>query len=193
MAPTITLLIGLHRIEFHVPQSVLCTLPFFRAALLGEFKEAEEQKIELPEDEPHHISALIEFLYNGNYTYAYSPSLEDDSDAPPTDLLQGSFHVGVYTTAHKYDCQELVKASLTSFIRVLRQLTSIDVIRLWTAAYDNGLLISTVNKDDNLVEFKQGLASLLKGLYETHSEEMDTASADHPALINDLLRLVVSG
>lgn len=192
MAPTITLLIGLKRVEFHVPQILLCTLPFFRAALLGEFKEAAEQKIEMPEDEPHHVSALIEFLYTGNYTYAYSPPAKDDSDAPPTDLAEGAFHVGVYATAFKYDCQKLVKASLTYFIGVLKQLTSIDVILLWTAAYDNGLLLSTVSKNDSLYEFNQGLAGLLKGLYVTHSEEMDKTCEDHPTLINDMLRLVVS-
>lgn len=193
MAPTITLILGPDVVEFHVSQILLCTLPFFRAALLGDFREAAAQRIEMPEDEPQHVSALIEFLYTGGYTYAYSSSPEADSDAHPADLAEGTFHVGVYATAFKYDCQELVKESLTSFIGVLRQLKDLDVIRLWKAAYDKGLVLSTVDENPRLLEFRQGLVGLLKDLYATQREEMDKTSADHPDLINDLLRLVVSG
>lgn len=193
MSSTVTLLIGVDSVEFHVPQSVLCTLPFFQAALQGEFREASEQKISMPEDEPQIVSALIEFLYTGGYTYAYSPADETDSDAPPADLQEGSFHVGVYATAFKYDCQELVKASLTSFLGVLGQLKGIDVVRLWKAAYAKQLLLSKVREDAMLAEFKSGLVVLLKELYITHGEEMDRTSEEHPGLMNDLLRLVVSG
>lgn len=193
IAPTVTLLVGTESVRFHVPQTLLCTLPFFTAALNGEFREASEKSITMPEDEPQHVSALIEFLYTGGYTYAYSPPQDIDSDAPPADLAEGSFHVGVYATAFKYDCQPLVKESLTSFTGVLRQLKDIDVIRLWKAAYDKELLLSTVSADPNLEGFRNGLVALLKELYATQREEMDKTSADHPALINDLLHLVVSG
>lgn len=192
MSSTITLLIGADRVEFRVPQTVLCILPFFRAALQGEFREASEQKIEMPEDEPQIVSALIEFLYTGGYTYAYSTQGETDSDAPPSDLEEGSFHVGVYATAFKYDCQGLVKASLSSFIGVLRQLKGIEVIRLWKAAYAKQLLLPKVSDNDMLAEFRSGLVVLLRDLYNTHGEEMDRTSEEHPALINDLLRSVVA-
>lgn len=193
ISSTAILSIGADSVKFHVPQNILCTLPFFRAALQGEFREATEQKIEMPEDEPYNVAALIEFLYTNNYTYAYSPQQQTESNAPPRDLAEGSFHIGVYATAFKYDCQELVDASLTSFIGVLIKLNGIDVIRLWKAAYDQELLLSKVEDDDNLAEFRRGLVGLLKGLYASHREEMDKTSADYPALINDLLRLVVSG
>lgn len=192
MSSTVTLLIGADRVQFHVPQSVLCILPFFQAALQGEFREAVEQKIEMPEDDPQIVSALIEFLYTGGYTYAYSQE-ETDSDDPPADLEEGSFHVGVYATAFKYDCQALVKASLTSFIGVLKQLQGIDVIRLWKTAYAKQLVLSKVNDNDTLDEFRGGLLVLLKDVYTAHGEEMDRTSEEHPALINDLLRLVVFG
>lgn len=147
----------------------------------------------MPEDEPQHISALIEFLYTGGYTYAYSSPQVAASNAPPADLAEGSFHVGVYNMAFKYDCQPLVKESLKSFIGVLRQLKGIDVIRLWKAAYDKELLLATVSADPNLESFRSGLVGLLKDLYATHRKEMDKTSVDYPALINDILYLVVSG
>lgn len=193
MARTVTLLIGPDSVQFHVSQILLCTLPFFRAALKGEFREATEQRIAMPEDEPQHVSALIEFISTGGYTYAYLPAPGTDSDAPPADLIEGAFHIGVYVTASKYDSQALVKASLASFIAVLTRLESIDVIRLWRAAYDSELRLATVEDDPDLVLFKAGLVALLKQLYSAHRAEMDRTSVDCPALINDLLRLVVSG
>lgn len=190
MSSTVTLIIGTDLVEFYVPQRVLCTLPFFQAALQGEFREAAEQKIRMPEDDPQIVSALIEFLYTGGYTYAYSPSGETDSDAPPGDLEEGSFHVGVYATAFKYDYQDLVKASLTSFLGVLGQLKGIAVIRLWKAAYAKQLLLSKVRDDALLAELSSGLMGLLKELYSTHGEEMDSTSEEHPGLMNDVLRFV---
>lgn len=192
MSSTVTLLIGSDCVEFHVSQRVLCTLPFFRAALQGEFREASEQKIEMPEDEPQIISALVEFLCTGSYTYAYPAQGETDSDTPPRDLEEGSFHVDVYATAFKYDCQGLVKESLASFVRVLRKLKDFEVIRLWKAAYAKQLLLSTVRDDPNLAEFRRGLAGSLNWLYIRYGKEMERTAEEHPALINDLLRMVVS-
>lgn len=146
----------------------------------------------MPEDEPQHVSALIEFLYTGGYTYAYSSPQVLASDTPPADLAEGSFHVGVYNMAFKYDCQPLVKASLTSFLGVLRQLKGIDVIRLWKAAYDKELGLATVAADPRLEGFKKNLIELLRELYAKHRQEMDRTSVDYPALINDLLYLLVS-
>lgn len=193
MAPTITLLVGPDCVRFHVPKTLLCTLPFFAAALHGVFREASQQRILMPEDEPQHVAALIEYLYTGGYTYSYAPPSDDALETAPADLEEGSFHVGVYATAFKYDCPPLVTASLASFIGVLRQLKGIDVILLWEVAYDKELLLATVDGDKHLVGFKKGLVALLKELYTTQREEMDRTSSGHPALINDLLGLVVTG
>lgn len=193
MAPTVTLLIGPDNVEFHVSQILLCTLPFFRAALKGDFLEATDQRIAMPEDEPQHVSAMIEFISTGGYTYSYLPAPEADSAASPADLLEGSFHIGVYVTASKYDSDALAKASLIAFIAVLTRLESIDVIRLWRTAYESELRLAAVEDDSELVQFRAGLAGLLKELYSEHRAEMDRTSVDCPDLVNDLLRLVVSG
>lgn len=193
MAPTVTLFIGPDLVVFHVSHVLLCTLPFFRAALQGEFREAIEQEIKMPSDQPEHVSAMIEYLYTDSYTYAYSRQPDVESVAPPADLAEGSFHVGVYATAFKYDCQALVKASLESFVAVLTRLRGVDVIRLWRVAYDQELHLSAVEEHTNLVEFRKGLGALLKGLYVTDRREMGRTAEEHPSLVDDLLRLVVSG
>lgn len=193
MGSTVKLVIGPDLVVFHISQILLCTLPFFRAALQGEFREAIEQEIQMPSDHPEHVSAMIEFLYTDRYTYAYSRQADVDPVEPPADLAEGSFHVGVYATAFKYDCQALVKASLESFVAVLVRLKGVDVVRLWKAAYDRELLLSAVEADSSLVEFRKGLGALLKGLYVTHRGEMSSTAEEHPRLVDDLLRLVVSG
>lgn len=196
MSPIVTIFVGPDSVEFHAYQDTLCRLPFFRAALQGEFREASEKKITMPEDEPEIISALIEFLYTGSYTYTYDPEAttvsETTEDTPVSDLTEGSFHVSVYTVAFKYDCQLLVRAAVASFTHVLKQLNGISVIRLWKAAYAKGLFLSECENDGDLDEFKGGLAKLLKVLYETDREEMESTISEYPALSSDFLRLVVS-
>lgn len=176
----------------NVSQHILCRLPFFRAALEGNFQEASEQIVSMPEDEPQDVIALIEFLYTKHYTYPYYTDAESESDSPTPDLAEGLYHVGVYATAHKYGCLELVAAALDLFMYVLRHLEGIDVLRLWKGAYAMNLLLQEVEDNEKLAEFRCGLAGLLKELYREYRPEMETTVAEYPMLWSDLLRLVVS-
>lgn len=193
MSPIATLRVGKKQIEFHAYEDILCRLPFFRAALKGKFKEATEKVIDMPEDEPEIISALVEFLYTGVYTYTYQPRetafSEDASNTPIRDLTQGLFHVDVYATASKYDCPLLVEGAVRNFTAVLKELKGIDIVRLWKAAYAKGLYLSEWGTDEVLREFKDGLGKLVTVLYSTHREEMEGTMSEFPALGCDLLRL----
>lgn len=218
MSPVVTLLVGEEGVEFHACENILCSLPFFHSAFQGSFREATEKKINMPEDEPEIVSALIEFLYNGNYTYAYDPRTTGRSDGsvgatelsvrtlvitehsdravgktvPPIgDLREGAFHVRVYALASKYNCQPLIKAAVKSFIYILLQLKDIDVVRHWKTAYGNGLYLSDWENDEGLAGFKKGLGKLLKDLYVVHRVEMDKTFAECPALGTDFLRIAV--
>lgn len=192
MSPNVTLAVGPEAKELQASQGILCRLPFFRAALEGEFREASEKRISMPDDDLRSVSALVEYLYTGHYTYPYHSNQETDSGIPAGDAVEGSFHAVVYATSHKYGCQQLVDASLTSFVSVLAQLNGIEVVRLWVIAYDHGLFLDAVAGDGNMATFMDGLGQLLKELYKTDREEMDSTTVDHPTLIGDLLRLVVS-
>lgn len=193
MSPTVTLLVGPDATVFHASHDILCRLPFFRAALQGEFREAADRRITMPEDEPQTVAALIEFLYTGCYTYPYHTPSEasTEADAPAADLDEGAYHVGVYATAYKYGCTALVEAALKAFMFVLGQLKGVDVLRLWKGAYSKELLLKAVQGMQDVGEFKAGLPQLLKEMYMAHPTEMERTSVDYPALLHDLLRLVV--
>jgi hypothetical protein len=59
--------VGPHAEVFSVHRDILTKSEYFRRALDGEFKEAEDQAIDLPEEDPAVFSFVIAFLYEGRY------------------------------------------------------------------------------------------------------------------------------
>lgn len=145
----------------------------------------------MPEDNPQDVTALVEFLYTGSYSYPYHADVDSESASPTPDLAEGLYHVGVYATAHKYGCTELVTTALGLFVHVLVHLEGIEVVRLWKGAYAKDLFLQDVEDNEDMVEFRGRLAQLMKGLYAEHRVEMEAVAAEFPVLVSDLLRLVV--
>lgn len=196
MSPTVSLSVGRDSIRFHANENLLCQLPFFRAALKGEFKEAQEKSIKMPEDSPTAIPALIEYLYTGKYTYSYDPKatqLRDGSlGVPFGSLAEGLFHVGVCAAATKYDCPTLVREAWTNFQAVLGDLTAIDRLRLWKAAYSEGLQFPDWEGSLELRGTEKEMREWVKGLFRDHRKEMETTVREDPGFGCDLLRLATS-
>lgn len=192
IATTVTLLVGTDKTALNVSQHILCRLPFFRAALQGNFREASEQKVSMPEDELQDVTALVEFLYTDRYTYPYYVTAEPGSGRPTPNLAEGLYHVGVYATAHKYGCFELLATTLDLFMYVLEHLKGIDVIELWKRAYSMNLLLQDVEDNEKVGDFRRGLPGLLGELYTEHRPEMETTAVEYPMLLSDLLRLVMT-
>lgn len=191
LSPPVTLSVGPNATTFHVSQDILCRLPFFRAALTGEFLEATTKAITMPEDEPETLAALIEFLYNGVYTYTYDG--ERGSDTPAVDLTEGQFHIAVYSVASKYDCPLLANGAVRNFCRVLRELDSVNCLRLWKTAYDNDLPLSKWGRvPDSKPPGAAELQKQLQILYADHAEEVAQVFHDYPALATDVLRVVIT-
>lgn len=148
----------------------------------------------MPEDEPQFVAALIEFLYTGSYTYPYRASQEVGGEvaikllAPVTELAEGVYHVGVYTTAQKYGSTELGEAALKAFMFVLRELKGVDVLNLWEAAYEKDLTLTVVEERVEVETFRVGLPLLMKELYTLHPTEMREMSVAYPTLLDDLCR-----
>lgn len=192
MSPIATLCVGQERVQFHAHEDTLCKLPFFKAALQGLFKEASEKAISMPEDDPSHVSALIEFLYTGNYTYTYDPTsitLPDGSTTPVGDLTEGLYHVGVYLVASKYDCTVLSEMAVKNVEAVAIELDNINALRLWKAAYAEGLRLSRCRQDFKHYSSGEGLVAWVKGLFREYEEEMDETFGECPQLATDLLRI----
>lgn len=70
-SPIITVTIGSEGRLFAAHEDVLCQSPFFEHILRGGYTEAtyapQSRKIALPEEEPEVFSAVLEYLYKGDY------------------------------------------------------------------------------------------------------------------------------
>lgn len=190
MNPSIPLFVGEDRVQFHVHKDTLCQLPFFEAALSGGFKEAADQAITLPDDYPSHVSALLEFLYTGSYTYPYDPAsvqLSAGSAVPDGDMAECLFHIGIYVVASKYDCQGLVEIAARHFELVESELDGIDVLRVWMVAYavEMRLPLRTTGR-----RAAGGLATWVNTMFAEHRGEMEKAFVEFPMLASDLLRTI---
>lgn len=194
MSPVITLEVGPFAVVFHAYEATLCRIPFFRAALQGEFREAAEKKVSLPEEDPEAFCALLEHLYTGSYTYTYDAGTTVVvGGAPATDLAEGCYHVCVYAVAFRYDWQPLVEDAVSNFLAVLPRLVGMDVVRLWKAAYENELTIAVCAGEGRLGAFQKVLPGLLKGLYADEAAEMESTLAELPAFASDIIKLLVAG
>lgn len=148
--------------------------------------------INMPEDEPRMVSALIEFLYTGNYTYPYdsvtSPS-RVPMGTPVATLDEGQYHVGVFRIASKYDSTALADMAVRNFDSVLPDLDPISTFRLWKYAYGEGPDIQAWRNDFGFCYSGKQLASWMKAVFKDHREEVDQTIAECPELACDLLRL----
>jgi hypothetical protein len=59
--------VGPHAEVFSVHRDILTKSEYFRKALDGEFREAEDQAIDLPEEDPAIFSFVVAFLYEEKY------------------------------------------------------------------------------------------------------------------------------
>lgn len=192
MTPSVTLSVGPNGTKFYANEETLCRLPFFKAALQGGFREAAEKTIDMPQDDAFAVAAMIEFLYTGSYTYAYNSTNEDAAGlekAPAGTLAEGLFHVAVCTTASKYDCPQLKVGAWTTFGAVLQESSDIDRLRLWKAAYNDGLQLPEFDDDPQKVRAQEELRRWVGVLFKDHREEVDAALFEDQQLACDLLRL----
>lgn len=69
-SPIVTLTIGREGRLFAAHEDVLCQSPFFQQALRGGYLEAsyaQSRRLALPDEEPEIFSAVLEYLYKGDY------------------------------------------------------------------------------------------------------------------------------
>lgn len=195
MSPTITLIVGPERTEYHASEDALCTLPFFKACLKGEFKEATDKAVTMPDDDPDAVACLIEFLYTGSYTYTYDSALAELRagsaggilDVPVSDPRQALFHLSVYTTAGKYDFAALARAAKQNLRVVTRAVDALGFLQVCEALYLDGLQISDLEETEEPVVFKAKITEWVRSLSLKYREELVKATAKYPDLACDLL------
>jgi hypothetical protein len=59
--------VGPHAETFPIHRDILCKSEYFRRALDGEFKEAGDQAIDLPEEDPDIFSFVVAYLYEEKF------------------------------------------------------------------------------------------------------------------------------
>lgn len=90
-SPIVTLTVGREGRLFAAHDDVLRQSPFFEAACRGNFADAQSRRISLPDEEPEVFSAVLEYLYKGDYyprllhnRQRNSWELEDQARTPQT-------------------------------------------------------------------------------------------------------------
>jgi hypothetical protein len=88
-SPIVTLNVGRDGRLFAAHEDVLRQSPFFEAALRSGYCDAQSKRISLPDEEPEVFSAILEYLYKGDYyprllhnRHRNSWELEDQSRTP---------------------------------------------------------------------------------------------------------------
>ena len=66
-SPIVTICVGPNQRLFAGHEDVLCRSPYFHAACKGQFLDASSKKINLPNEQPEVLSAILEYLYKGDY------------------------------------------------------------------------------------------------------------------------------
>ncbi|KAI0206549.1 hypothetical protein F4808DRAFT_123296 [Astrocystis sublimbata] len=66
-SPIITLMIGHEGRLFAAHEEVLCQSPFFERICQDQYLEVQNKRISLPDEEPETFSAVLEYLYKGDY------------------------------------------------------------------------------------------------------------------------------
>lgn len=123
----VTLVVGLEQRVFAAREDVLSQSSFFHTALQNGLMDSSTRCIALADEEPHVFSAVLEYLYTGDYT----PRMVLNSRRNSWELEQNSdrenntcsfYHAGVdgdvlkdtaiYCAAYKYDLEGLRKLAL---------------------------------------------------------------------------------
>lgn len=90
-SPIVTLTVGREGRLFAAHEDVLCQSPFFEAACRGQYLDAQSKRISIPDEEPEVFSAVLEYLYKGDYyprllhdKHRNSWGLEDSAGRTPS-------------------------------------------------------------------------------------------------------------
>ncbi|KAL8751274.1 MAG: hypothetical protein Q9184_006117 [Pyrenodesmia sp. 2 TL-2023] len=86
--------------EFRCHKVVVCSQSkFFEAACTNGFQESMTSTVDLPDDDPFHVSLMLHFLYRQRYTRAV-----EDMNGPK---YKSRVHVHMYELGDKYDIPQL--------------------------------------------------------------------------------------
>lgn len=101
----ITLIAGPAKKRFWAHKDVLCNVPFFRQCLDASFLDTHHNVLELPDDDPDAVGAMVSFLYQDEYTPRIVRSVTGARSLEPLPSGQPhtrSMHIHVHMLSEKY-------------------------------------------------------------------------------------------
>lgn len=131
-SPIITLVIGPEQRIFAAHEHVLTMSPFFENVLRNQMMDSGNKRISLPDEEPEIFSAVLEFLYKGDYyprlvhnkkRNSWEMEQRDDDGRGGSSSVESTvYHHGVegdllkdtviYCAAEKYGLEDLKRVAL---------------------------------------------------------------------------------
>lgn len=194
-APLVTLYVGEIRIKYRVYEDTLYQLPFFRAALQGQFIEALDKAINMPEDDPEAVAALIQWLYTGKYTYGPNRLQESTMilravpKEPSENLLEALFHLEVCVVASKYDCTTLLTEAKIRYYKKQEELDDIDTFRICTALITSDLAGFPLPRPNltSVALYTKNVKKWVDRLFQEHRAEFYETLSKFPRLGVNLL------
>ncbi|KAL9582489.1 MAG: hypothetical protein Q9212_003261 [Teloschistes hypoglaucus] len=131
--PLVTLVVGRTRVEFLVHRQVLCARSdFFKAALGGQFLEAQNGRLELPDEEEDTVGTLLHWLYSG------AVNTEPSGLKPPTTHYEARRCVTLLMFSRKIVLEQLTNVCTDAMrryyynkLRLQERFSLSDISLLW--------------------------------------------------------------
>lgn len=197
-SPITTLIVGPgpEPTTFYVHTEGLLRLPFFAAALQGDFLEAHSNVIRMPEDNPEIVSKLIEYLYTDQYQPNFDPVTipagAESLSASMENHYVKMLHSQVFILADKYDCPGLRQLSLHN---LLERFGAVEIeepqmlLDYWVYIYENTSGQSRLRIPYNYAMDAEGTREWVIRLWESKGGGLGRMlSRERSGLLEDALR-----
>ncbi|KAF4589409.1 BTB/POZ fold domain containing protein [Ophiocordyceps camponoti-floridani] len=139
----VTLVVGAEQRLFAAHESILCASPFFLTLLQSAYPQPAVKRVSLPDEEPDIFSAVLEYLYKGDYF----PRLKHDKRRnswelePASDEERGSVESTVY---HRGVDGELLKDTVIYCAALRYGLDELKRLALRKQGLQSGIQCSTI-------------------------------------------------
>ena len=147
---SITVLVGEEKKKYVIHKNIVCqSSPFFDAAVKGQWKEAAEMVVRMPETKPEIFSAYVGWLYTGNLDVKATPDTKYTKAMEPADVeaiqfkLVDAYRLGDYVQDPTF--RNAVVDDWKTLTESTEQLFSVAVInRLWNLVGHDSKLTSMI-------------------------------------------------
>jgi len=184
----ITLLAGATKRRFWAHKDALCTVPFFRTCLEASFLDTHTNIIELPEDDPDAVGAMVSFLYSEEYF----PRIVRTHGARGLEALPAgqhhsrSVHIHVHALAERYAITGLRDLAFRKIFLI--DASELDFLFFLQEVYTVTPPTSKLRYANRMEEYwVLGLHERLKEMRAQYPQELNHFLTTYPEFTQDLI------